>query len=123
MSEGSFCDRSDEEEIEIDDNSINRILVVTQTPPAFRKHPAGDRTGDHVPRARMSAEVARVINDSLFYYEQDIWTANEVQERLVSVKFFSALLKKLAISWDGLDCVFFCFELSIGILAVVAHES
>ena len=43
-----------------------------QTPPAFRKHPGGDRTGDHVPRAKITAELAKVINDGLFYYEQDL---------------------------------------------------
>lgn len=25
-------------------------------------------------RAKMSAELAKVINDGLFYYEQDLWT-------------------------------------------------
>ena len=65
--------RSDDSDDEIDDKMINKILIVTQTPPAFRKHPGGDRTGDHVPRSKMSAEYAKVINDGLFYYEQDLW--------------------------------------------------
>lgn len=44
-----------------------------QTPPAFRKHPGGDRTGDHVTRAKITTELGKVINDGLFYYEQDLW--------------------------------------------------
>ena len=42
--------RSDDSADEIDDQEVNKILIITQTPPAFRKHPGGDRTGDHVPR-------------------------------------------------------------------------
>ena len=52
---------------------LNKILIVTQTPPAFRKHPGGDRTGDFLPRAKLSAELSKVINDGLYYYEQDLW--------------------------------------------------
>ena len=65
--------RSDDSDGEIDDAAINRILIVTQTPPALRKHPQGDRTGDFLPRAKMTADLAKVINDGLFYYEQDLW--------------------------------------------------
>lgn len=64
--------RSDDED-EIDDNMLNKILIVTQTPPSLRKHPGGDRTGDFVPRSKMSAELAKVIDDGLFYYEHDLW--------------------------------------------------
>jgi len=46
---------------------------VTQTPPSLRKHPGGDRTGDFVPRSKMTAELAKVINDGLYFYEQDLW--------------------------------------------------
>ena len=63
----------------MDDHIINQILIVTQTPPAFRKHPGGDRTGDHVPRAKMTQELAKVINDGLYHYENDLWMdADEV---------------------------------------------
>ena len=64
--------RSDESDDEVDDQVIDKILIVTQTPPAFRKHPQGDRTGDFVPRSKMTAELAKVINDGLYYYEQDL---------------------------------------------------
>lgn len=66
-------DRSDESDDEINDSDIDKILIVTQTPPYMRKHPGGDRTGDHQPRSKMSAELSKIINDGLFYYEQDLW--------------------------------------------------
>lgn len=65
--------RSDEDsDYEITDQDVNKILIVTQTPPAFKKHPQGDRTGDHISRAKMTSNMTKVINDGLFYYEQDL---------------------------------------------------
>ena len=64
--------RSDGSDDDVDDEFINKLLIITQTPPSSRKHPSGDRTGDYVPRAKVSAEMARVINDGLQFYEQDI---------------------------------------------------
>lgn len=58
---------------EIDDQDLNKILIVTQTPPYMRKHPGGDRTGNHESRAKITSELAKVINDGLYYYEQDLW--------------------------------------------------
>jgi la-related protein 1 len=58
---------------ELEDVDINKILIVTQTPPAFRKHPGGDRTGDYTSRAKMTSELAKIINDGLVYYEDDLW--------------------------------------------------
>ncbi len=70
----TFTDWSDEEtDGEIDDHDVNKILIVTQTPPYLRKHPGGDRTGHHTSRAKLSSELVKVINDGLFYYEQDLW--------------------------------------------------
>ncbi|XP_041358843.1 la-related protein 1B-like isoform X2 [Gigantopelta aegis] len=69
----NFTDWSDESDDEIADSDISKILIVTQTPPAYRKHPGGDRTGDYVPRSKMTSELFKVINDGLYYYEQDLW--------------------------------------------------
>lgn len=70
----TFTDWSDEEtDGEIDDHDVNKILIVTQTPPYLRKHPGGDRTGHHTSRSKLSTELVKVINDGLFYYEQDLW--------------------------------------------------
>ncbi|XP_071078727.1 la-related protein 1B-like [Haliotis cracherodii] len=73
----NFTDWSDDSDDELADSDINKILIVTQTPPAYRKHPGGDRTGDHIPRAKMSSELIKVINDGLYYYEQDLWEESD----------------------------------------------
>ncbi|KAL5012494.1 hypothetical protein ScPMuIL_011045, partial [Solemya velum] len=75
----NFTDWSDDDDsdYEIPDSEINKILIVTQTPPHLRKHPQGDRTGDHVPRAKITAENMKVINDGLMYYEQDLMEEGE----------------------------------------------
>uniref|UniRef100_A0A1A8MS00 La ribonucleoprotein domain family, member 1B n=2 Tax=Nothobranchius pienaari TaxID=704102 RepID=A0A1A8MS00_9TELE len=64
---------SDDSDYELDDQDVNKILIVTQTPPYLRKHPGGDRTGSHESRARITTELAKAINDGLYYYEQDLW--------------------------------------------------
>ncbi|XP_071975494.1 la-related protein 1B isoform X1 [Engystomops pustulosus] len=77
----NFTDWSDDEsDYEIDDQDVNKILIVTQTPPHLKKHPGGDRTGNHVSRAKMTAELAKVINDGLYYYEQDLWTEDDLRD-------------------------------------------
>ena len=52
----------------MDDFEISKLMIVTQTPPPPKKH---DRTGNFLSRAKMTAELAQVINDGLYYYEQD----------------------------------------------------
>lgn len=51
---------------EIDDQDLNKILIVTQTPPYMRKHPGGDRTGTHASQANITSELAEVISDGLY---------------------------------------------------------
>ena len=53
----------------MDDFEISKLMIVTQTPPPPKKH---DRTGTFISRAKMTAELAEVINDGLYYYEQDL---------------------------------------------------
>ncbi|KAI3367390.1 hypothetical protein L3Q82_026251 [Scortum barcoo] len=74
-----FTDWSDEDDsdYELDDQDVNKILIVTQTPPYLRKHPSGDRTGNHESRAKITTDLAKAINDGLFYYEQDLWKGEE----------------------------------------------
>ena len=56
---------------ELDDQELQKLLIVTQTPAAVvRKHPGGDRTGNFMSRPKMTAELAMAINDGLFCYEQ-----------------------------------------------------
>lgn len=73
-----FRSDDDDDDYEIPDSEINKILIVTQTPPAFRKHPGGDRTGDHTPRSKITAEMTKLINDGLYYYEQDLWDDSDL---------------------------------------------
>lgn len=77
-----FTDWSDEDDsdYEMDDQDVNKILIVTQTPPYIRKHPGGDRTGNHESRAKITGDLAKAINDGLFYYEQDLWKGEETVE-------------------------------------------
>ncbi|XP_052250264.1 la-related protein 1B-like isoform X5 [Dreissena polymorpha] len=74
----------DDDDYEIPDSEINKILIVTQTPPAFRKHPGGDRTGDHTPRSKITSEMHKLINDGLYYYEQDLWDDSELMVGMTS---------------------------------------
>ena len=38
----------------------------------MRKHGGQDRTGDFLPRSKITSDLARAINDGLYYYEQDL---------------------------------------------------
>ncbi|XP_077333016.1 la-related protein 1B [Lithobates pipiens] len=79
----NFTDWSDEDsDYEIDDQDLNKILIVTQTPPHLRKHPGGDRTGNHTSRSKMTSELAKHINDGLYYYEQDLWKEDSETDHL-----------------------------------------
>lgn len=62
----------DDSDYEIDDQDLNNILIVTQTPHYMRKHHGGDRTGTHTSQANITSELAEVFNDGLYYYEQDL---------------------------------------------------
>lgn len=91
----SIFSRSDDDS-EIDDDTINKILIVTQTPPAFRRHPGGDRTGDFMPRSKMSAELAKVINDGLYFYEQELLEEDDKVLLITSCKI--CVLKYLTLT-------------------------
>lgn len=69
-----FSDK-DESDFELDDDDIDKILIITPTPPSNRKqHPkTHDRTGEYTPRARMTAEIAKIIDDGLRWYEEELW--------------------------------------------------
>ncbi|XP_060735012.1 la-related protein 1B isoform X4 [Tachysurus vachellii] len=100
----TFTDWSDEDsDGELDDSDVNKILIVTQTPPHLRKHPGGDRTGNHISRAKITTELAKAINDGLYYYEQDLWTGNENQLDAINVKEVENFKKLNVISQDEFD--------------------
>lgn len=89
-----FTDWSDSDsDYEIDDQDVNKILIVAQTPPYMRKHPDGDHTGNHLPHAKMTSELAKVINDGLYYYEQDLWMEQRGSDTTMKVTLFIFYLK------------------------------
>ena len=71
----------DEDDYEVTDEQINKLLILTQTTQAgqqtssrYVKHEGYDRTGDWTTRVKMSQELEKTINDGLYYYEQDLWS-------------------------------------------------
>lgn len=66
---------ADESDFELDDADIDKILIITPTPPSNRKQnqKQHDRTGEYTPRARMTAEIAKIIDDGLRWYEEELW--------------------------------------------------
>uniref|UniRef100_A0A673LQF3 La-related protein 1B-like n=1 Tax=Sinocyclocheilus rhinocerous TaxID=307959 RepID=A0A673LQF3_9TELE len=100
----TFTDWSDDDsDDELDDRDVNKILIVTQTPPHLRKHPGGDRTGNHVSRAKLTTDLAKAINDGLFYYEQDLWTKEEGQQECANAKDLENFKKLNMISQDEFE--------------------
>ncbi|XP_026799975.3 la-related protein 1B isoform X3 [Pangasianodon hypophthalmus] len=100
----TFTDWSDDDsDGELDDSDVNKILIVTQTPPYLRKHPGGDRTGNHISRAKITADLAKAINDGLYYYEQDLWTGDDNQLDGTNVKDVENFKKLSMISKDEFD--------------------
>uniref|UniRef100_A0A8C9WP74 La ribonucleoprotein 1, translational regulator n=1 Tax=Scleropages formosus TaxID=113540 RepID=A0A8C9WP74_SCLFO len=102
----TFTDWSDEDsDGEIDDRDVNKILIVTQTPPYLRKHPGGDRTGNYVSRAKLTSELVKVINDGLYYYEQDLWDESYEPEYATIKQEVENFKKVHLISKEQFDCL------------------
>uniref|UniRef100_A0A667ZQF0 La ribonucleoprotein 1, translational regulator n=1 Tax=Myripristis murdjan TaxID=586833 RepID=A0A667ZQF0_9TELE len=102
----TFTDWSDEDsDCEIDDRDVNKILIVTQTPPYLRKHPGGDRTGQHTSRSKLTSELVKVINDGLYYYEQDLWDDTYEPEYATIKQEVENFKKVHLISREQFDCL------------------
>ncbi|KAG8453892.1 hypothetical protein GDO86_000496 [Hymenochirus boettgeri] len=100
----NFTNWSDEDsDYEIDDKDLNKIIIVTQTPPHLKKHPAGDRTGNHVSRAKITSELAKAINDGLYYYEQDLWMDEGKKDFVVAKQEIEDFRKLKLISKEEFD--------------------
>ncbi len=71
----NFSRENDESDFELDDDDIDKILIITPTPPSNRKQNQKplDRAGEYTPRARMTAEIAKIIDDGLRWYEEELW--------------------------------------------------
>ncbi|KAK4321976.1 hypothetical protein Pmani_007259 [Petrolisthes manimaculis] len=134
----------DESDYEISDQDVNKLLIVTQSPPSAAgqstggqgqstvvqgqttggqgqttggqgqstggqgqttsrppKHGGYDRTGDWTTRTKITQELAKVINDGLFYYEQDLWEEYEWYPRSADKK--SSMQQVTMISREVMD--------------------
>ncbi|XP_044741476.1 la-related protein 1B isoform X2 [Chrysoperla carnea] len=88
----TFSKWSDEDDDELSDGDINKLLIVTQAggadvdelrisstttrPP---KHEGYDRTGNWLTRVKISQDLEQAINDGLYYYEEDLWIKNDAR--------------------------------------------
>ena len=54
----------------MDDQDIQKLLIVTQTPPAYKKHSGSDRTATFISKNKLTSDIAQAINDGLYFYEQ-----------------------------------------------------
>ncbi|EDV24639.1 uncharacterized protein TRIADDRAFT_56647 [Trichoplax adhaerens] len=68
----TFSEWSDDSDEEFDDGDVQKIIIITQTPYISKKHPSGDRTGVFTSRNKMTEQHAEIINEGLYYYEQDL---------------------------------------------------
>jgi len=70
----SSSDESDLDCDEMDDQDISKLVIITQTPPVRRKASVHekDHTGVHLPRSKITSDLAKAINDGLYFYEQDL---------------------------------------------------
>uniref|UniRef100_T1IPK8 La-related protein 1 n=1 Tax=Strigamia maritima TaxID=126957 RepID=T1IPK8_STRMM len=105
----SECFRSDDSDYELDDTEVNKIIIITQTPPARSvKHEGFDRTGDWITRVKMTQELGKIINDGLYYFEQDLWNKLEYNEdeyktvNVISQEQFSKITPAAPIIVQGL---------------------
>lgn len=65
----------DQSNFELDDEDIAKILIITPTPPSHRKsrEKPEKKAAESTPRARMTPEVARLIDAGLKCYESSLW--------------------------------------------------
>ena len=57
---------------EISDSDLSRLIIVAQTSRKTNE-PLYDRTGEWTTRVKLTQDIAKQINDGLFYYEQNLW--------------------------------------------------
>ncbi len=112
--------RSDDSGDEIDDQEVNKILIITQTPPAFRKHPGGDRTGDHVPRYK-------IIFFGRWIHVRNQWTAMSHSSRWEKQGWTKAVRQKHWPQWPNNTTVFsgntsFCSASEQFVLQIQNHR-
>lgn len=70
-----------DDDYEISDHDLSKIIIVTQTSTSSgsksgKTEQVYDRTGDWTTRVKLTQEIAQIINDGLYQYEQDLWLAD-----------------------------------------------
>ncbi|CAF3533189.1 unnamed protein product [Adineta steineri] len=99
----------DDSDFELDDDDIDKILIITPTPPSTRKqhHKNHDRTGEYTPRARMTAEIAKIIDDGLRWYEEELWHDRPAAATTTTTTATTATNEKTVklISQDEMDAI------------------
>jgi len=66
----------------------DKILIITPTSNRKQQQQNHKRTGEYTPRARMTAELGKIIDDGLRWYEEELWHDRPVT---TNVCFFSFL--------------------------------
>lgn len=75
----------DDDDFELSDKDINKLLIVTQVSDIssrIPKHEGYDRTGDWTTRVKMTQDLEQAINDGLYYYEDDLWLEDKQHVRI-----------------------------------------
>lgn len=84
-----YDDFDDElDDYEISDHDLSKIIIVMQTPAKPNKPSSEhvyDRTGDWTTRVKVTQEMCKIINDGLFYYEQDLWATDGKQHKTLGI--------------------------------------
>ena len=68
----------------------DKILIITPTSNRKQQQQNHERTGEYTPRARMTAELGKIIDDGLRWYEEELRHDRPI---ITNVCFFSFLRK------------------------------
>jgi len=91
-----YRSEDDEDYESLSDKDINKLLIFTQVSlPSSRvpKHEGYDRTGDWTTRVKMTQELEQLINDGLFYYEQELWKQDSQGVKSYNFVHFEKIMK------------------------------
>jgi len=78
-SSGVSGDESDDEEVDdLDDDYLSKLIIVTQSPKV-------DKTPIHHQRKSFSDDVLSLINDGLYFYEQNLLLSTTVQQKVTTI--------------------------------------
>jgi la-related protein 1 len=64
------------DEDDLSDDFVKKLLIITQPSPKPTLI-VNDRSGNHTPKAKLTAEISQAISDGLYFYEQDMLLETE----------------------------------------------